>query len=367
MKGIKRIVVKIGSNLVSQERVIASVVEQIAELKKSEVEVILVSSGAIVSGIKEYGLSKRPKKIFEKQAYASIGQPLLMKLYIEGFKKYDIKVAQVLLTREDFENRGRYLNIRNTMEYLLKIGIVPIVNENDTVSAEEIKLGDNDTLSALVASKLSANMLIILTDVDGLYDKNPREFSDAKIIHEVKDTCVISQFLGSKGVAKTGFFGGTGGMKTKLDAARIACSSGIETVIANGLKENVILDVYSGDRSVGTRFCPLKFEMNARERWIAFGKKVKGRVIIDEGAVVAVKEKNKSLLPSGVKFVEGNFKEKDVVSVVDEKGIEIGRGIVNFDCNMLKEIIGKKTSKIREIFPDVKVEEVIHKNDLVIL
>ncbi len=365
----KRIVLKVGSNLISnvEKKFISLLAEQIAELKKEYCEIILVSSGAIVTGILEHNLNKKPSSIVEKQAYASIGQPLLMKHYIDEFKRYQVRVAQILLTRDDFDDRTRYLNIRNTLTYLLKIGVIPIINENDTIANEEIKLGDNDTLSAIVASKLDADMLIILTDVEGLYDKNPIKHPDAKIINEVKDIKKIETLCNWQDLGKTNFFCGTGGMKTKIEAAKIACMSGVEVVITNGLQKNVILDIYAGDKTVATRFCPMDREINSRKRWIAFGKKIKGRIIIDSGAVDAIKNKNKSLLSSGIKFVEGKFRSKDVISIVDEFGKEIARGISNFDFVFLQKIIGKKSFEIKKQFPDIKIEEVVHKDNLVIL
>jgi glutamate 5-kinase len=364
----KRVVIKVGSNLISKDKgkYIPHLVEQIAELKKEGCEIILVTSGAIVTGVLEHNLSTKPKTIIEKQAYASIGQPLLMKRYIDEFSVYKIKVAQVLLTREDFDNRQRYLNIRNTLNHLLKIGVVPIINENDAVANDEIKLGDNDTLSAVVASKIDADMLIILTDVDGLYDKNPNKYSDAKIVPEIRDVTDINTFCKKEDLEKSGFFCGTGGMKTKLEAARIACMSGVEVVIANGLKKNVVLDIYSGE-PVGTKFCPIGREISSRKRWIAFGKKVRGRIIIDDGAVDAIVKKNKSLLSSGIKFVEGKFDSGDVVSIVDNKGVEIARGISNFSFEILEKIKGKKTSEIKKQFPQLEVEEVVHRDNLVVL
>ncbi|MFQ3675307.1 MAG: glutamate 5-kinase [Endomicrobiia bacterium] len=366
---IKRIVVKIGSNLVSKDRgkYLTSLVEQISLLKKDGCEIILVSSGAIVTGVIEYNLWTKPRTIVEKQAYASIGQPLLMKNYIDEFKLYKIKVAQILLTREDFDSRERYLNIRNTLNHLLKMGVIPIINENDAVANEEIKLGDNDTLSAVVASKLSADMLIILTDVEGLYNKNPKKHSDAVIVPEIKNVSTLKKICSKNGFSHTDFFCSTGGMKTKIEASKIACLSGVETIIASGLKKNVLLDIYSGEKTVGTRFCPLDREISSRKRWIAFGKKIKGRIIIDDGAADAIINKNKSLLSSGIKFIEGKFYSGEVISIVDEKNNELARGITNFGVDMLEMIKGKKTSEIKKQFPELTTEEVIHRDNLVIL
>jgi len=364
----KRIVVKIGSHLIASggRDFITSVARQLKELKDRGCEFIIVSSGAIVTGVENLGLRRQLKSITEKQAYAAIGQPLLMQKYIEEFMRFDIRVAQVLLTREDFDDRSRYLNIRNTLTHLLKMGVVPIVNENDTVATEEIKLGDNDTLSAILASKLDADMLVILTDVDGVYDKDPTRHPDAKVIREVEGIQKIEELSASKGVCKTGYFFGTGGLKTKLEAAKICCLSGLEVVIANGFKEEVLLKACSGE-PVGTRFLPLTKGITLRKRWIAFGKKVKGKLVIDNGAVEAIKEKNKSLLPSGVKRVEGDFEEGDVVSICDITGKEVARGITNFSSEVIQKIKGKKTKEILGLFRDLKHEEVVHKDNLVVL
>ncbi len=365
---MKRIVIKVGSHLITlgKEQFISSLVAQIHELKKLGCEVILVSSGAIASGIMEYDINFRPSNVVEKQVLASIGQPLLMFRYIEKFKKYGYKVAQILLTREDFDNRQRYLNVRNTLRKLLDWGVIPIINENDTVATEEIKLGDNDTLSAIVACKLNADLLIILTDVDGVYDKDPNQYPDAKIIPEVTDFNWIKKFCMTKYIAKSTFFCGTGGMKTKLVAAQMCWLSGVELVIANGLRPAVILDIYNG-KNVGTRFSPKGKVITSRKQWIAFGKKIAGKIVIDSGAVKAITLMNKSLLPSGVKTVEGNFSAGDVVSLCDETGQEIARGITNFSSSMLEKIKNKKTSEIKKIFPEITVEEVVHKDNLVVL
>jgi len=364
----QRIVVKIGSHLIikGEDKFLESITKQVKEIKDRGCEVIIVSSGAIATGVKVYGLNRKPKTMVEKQSYAAIGQPILMNKYIDLFKKYNIKVAQVLLTREDFDERKRYINIRNTLNYLLKMNVIPIINENDTVATEEIKLGDNDSLSAIVATKLDADILILLTDVDGVYDKDPNKFPDAKVIQEVDNIeevdkkCEIS--------SKSQFFCGTGGMKTKIEAAKICSLSEIEVVIANGMKEDVLTDLILKNKKIGTKICPLKsnIKISSRDKWIAFIKKVKGRIFIDEGAVKALKN-HKSLLPVGIKSIEGKFQKGDVVSIcsfLDRE--EIARGIVNYNYDEVEKIKGRTTEEIKKIFPKFKQEEVVHVDNLVI-
>ncbi len=365
-----KIVIKIGSHLMlrGEEQFLYSVAQQVKLLKDNNCKVIIVSSGAIASGLKDYKVVSKPTSIVEKQSYAAIGQPLLMNRYIETFKKFDLKVAQILLTREDFDFRERYINIKNTLNYLLKIGVIPIINENDTVVTEEIKLGDNDTLSAIVAAKIDADILIILTDVDGVYNKDPSIYKDAKIIEEVynieelEKQCVIS--------SRSKFFCGTGGMKTKFEAAKICYLSGVEMIIANGIKDNVISDIVLKNKKIGTKFytARLNSAITSRDKWIAFGKKIKGKIFIDEGASFALIKNHKSLLPVGIKYVEGKFSKGDVVSiycVVDKK--EIARGIVNYSSDEIEAIKGKKTQEIKKIYPKIKSEEVIHVDNLVLL
>lgn len=365
-KNYNRIVIKIGSHLIiaSDKKIFSSIASQVKKIKEKNIQVIIVSSGAIATGIKQYNLPSKPKSIVEKQAYAAIGQPLLMDRYISAFNKYKIKVAQLLLTREDFEVRERYLNVRNTLNFLLKIGVVPIINENDTIATDEIKLGDNDNLSAIVASKVDADLLVLLTDVDGIYDKNPKVYPKANLIYEVED---IDELLYKCEISSSSsFFCGTGGMKTKFEAAKICSLAGIEVVIANGLKENVLIDIIEG-KMIGTKIHPKKKKIPSKEKWIAFAIKPKGKIFVDEGAKLAITKKNKSLLPVGIKKVEGPFKKGDVVSVFSTDEKEFARGIVNYSSDELEKIIGKKTEEIKKIIPYIKTEEVIHVDNLVVL
>ncbi|MCX7956829.1 MAG: glutamate 5-kinase [Endomicrobia bacterium] len=362
----KKIVVKLGSNIITnaKQSYFISLAKQIKTLLDKSCEVIIVSSGAIATGIKEYDILRKPQTVIEKQAYAAIGQPLLMYKYITSFGRFSIKAAQILLTREDFEDRQRYINVKNTLSYLLKNKVIPIINENDTIATEEIKLGDNDTLSAIVAAKMDADVLILLTDVDGVYDKNPSTHSTANFIQEVYD---IDEIIANCEISSSGkFFCGTGGMTTKLIAAKICSLSGIETVIANGFKKNVIVDIING-KKMGTKFYPKRKNIDAKEKWIAFVKKSKGKIFIDDGATTALINKHKSLLPVGVKKVEGVFSKGDVVSICKEDGEEIARGIVNYSHSDVEKLKGKKTEDIKKEFGMVEVKEIVHTDNLVIL
>lgn len=363
-----RIVVKIGSHLIvtGGDDFLSSVASQIKTLRDLGCELIVVSSGAIATGLKEYDITSKPKTIIEKQCYAAVGQPLLMNKYIKVFQPYGITVAQVLLTWEDFNDRKRYVNIKNTLNKLLSLKVVPVINENDTVATEEIKFGDNDILSAIVATKLDADLLVLLTDVDGVYDKDPTKSSDAKIIKEVTNLEEIERSC--KVSSKSEFFCGTGGMKSKLNAAKLCTLSGVEVVIANGTRKNVLIDIVKG-KSVGTKIYPLskKQDVTSRDKWIAFVTKPKGKIFIDSGAVDAIVKKNKSLLPVGIRKIEGEFKKGDVVSICSLDGKEIARGVVNYNSKEVELIKKKKTEQIRKLYPEFSIEEVVHVDNLVVL
>jgi glutamate 5-kinase len=365
----KRIVIKIGSNLlvrknyILNKEFIESICRQISKLYNEGNEIIIVTSGAVGTGLCKLNLLKRIKSLREKQAAAAVGQPLLMRVYEEYFSKYDIPVAQILLTRDDFNDRNRYLNMRNTILSLLNMRVIPIINENDTVAIEEIKFGDNDTLSALVSSKIDADILIILSDIDGLYTNDPNKDKNAELISEVKEiTNEIENYAGKN----VGSDVGTGGMYTKIQASKIAVASGVEVVIANGNLENVIMKIINKER-IGTRFIPKRKEIDAKKRWIAFIKKVNGKLFIDDGAVDALINHNKSLLPSGIISVEGKFEMGDTVSVVDKSGNEIARGLVYYSSDEVNIMKGKKSSQIKKILNRYDFEEVIHRDNLVIL
>jgi len=360
----RRIVVKVGSSLLTEKnrlnlKRIEEIVDQLAFLQKENKEVILVTSGAIAGGMGRLNL-KKLTTIPQKQAAAAIGQNLLMGIYERLFKKRGCLVAQVLLTSEDIQNRKRYLNARNTLLTLLNYKAIPIVNENDTVAVNEIRFGDNDTLSALVASKVEADLLIILTDTKGLYTTDPKK-RGAKLIEEVSQiTPQLERMASGPGTLK-----GTGGMVTKLRAAKIACSSGVAMVIADGRMRNVLLKVLAGER-LGTLFLP-KERLKSRKKWIAFGVILKGKIRVDRGAREAISKRGKSLLPSGIIEVKGRFSIGDGVSIADEENREFARGIVSYSSSEVDKIKGKKTSRIENILGYKDYDEVIHRDNLVIL
>jgi len=368
----KRIVIKIGTNLLTKEtpagtvglnkKYITKISGQIAELHQSGNEIILVTSGAISAGAGKLRLKGRPKSLPEKQSAAAVGQPLLMAVYDECFQTKNISTAQLLLTREDFENRMRYINTRNTILSLLQQGVVPIINENDTVSVEEIQFGDNDTLASLVAIKVEADLLIILTDVEGLCTGDPNRDRNVKCINEVKKITSEIEEIARKTI---GSDYGSGGMCTKVQAAKVATTSGVETVIADGRKDEVLKNIIEG-KTTGTRFHPQE-KIVARKRWIAFGMKTKGMIMIDDGAVEAITKKCKSLLPSGIISVEGEYSVGESVSIMDKANNEIARGLTNYSSNDINKIKGKKSGEIKKILGVCDFEEVVHRDNLVVL
>ena len=367
-----RIVIKIGTSTLTDKSgklnvsYIDSFAKEIAKIKKEKnIDIILVSSGAIGAGLGYLNLTKKPKELRKKQALASIGQPLIMQAYRQAFKPLNLMVAQILLTRYDFDDRQRYINIRNSInELLLRKDVVPIINENDTIAVDEINFGDNDTLSAIVAASVQADMLFILTDVDGLYDGIPKKSKIIRTITKITDELLeIASPDSSSGK-------GTGGMKTKLIAAKIAASSGTTTFITNGAKLNLIEDAIDG-KEIGTKILPNK-KLQSRKTWIAFGKKPKGFVLIDANATIAIRNKEKSLLSSGIMAVGGCFNRGDTISVVvlnpiEQSHIEIARGLSNYNSVDLLKIAGKSSAEIKKEFPNMICEEVIHKDNLVVI
>ncbi|MFH1888538.1 MAG: glutamate 5-kinase [Candidatus Omnitrophota bacterium] len=349
-RNYKRIVIKIGSSLFYSGRkeldfgVLSSVAEQSAQLVKDKKEAAIVSSGAIALGMHLLGFKERPKELCELQAAAAIGQNEVVNHYRNSFKDKGVHAAQILLTREDLNDRKRYLNAKNTLLTLIRLRSLPIINENDTVSTEEIKFGDNDLLSALVAALISADLLIILSDIDGLLDR------DKKVIPVVGEITSEIKALARPTDKKTC----VGGMITKIEAAKICMDSGIPCVIANGRTKDIILSVIKEPEKHGTLFCPRK-SLAARERWIAFGTRSKGRIMVDDGAKRALLN-NKSLLSVGVTGIEGNFDAGDIVSVTDKENIEFARGKVSVSVKQLDNVKGSRHDR-----------EVIHRDDIVIL
>ncbi|MCX7793494.1 MAG: glutamate 5-kinase [Thermodesulfovibrionales bacterium] len=365
-----RIVLKIGSNIITQalrldEERISSIAEEVSGLWKEGHEVIIVSSGAIAAGMGKLGLSEKPREIEKKQAVAAVGQSALIWAYEKAFLKHSLKVAQILLTAEDFSDRKRYINSRNTILTLLGLRITPVINENDTVATEEIKFGDNDNLSALVAGLVGARRLFILSDVNGLYNKDPAIHKDALLIKRLNSKDLHrKEILQMAGGSSTKV--GTGGMYSKLLAAQKASGYGIIVHIINGKKEGLIKKILNGEE-LGTTILPGEERLTSRKGWIAFGTRAKGSLTIDDGAVIAIKEQGKSLLPSGIINVHGNFQTGDAVYCVDRSGVRIAKGLTNYSSSEIKKIRGRKSQEIEEILGYKYSDEVIHRDNLIVL
>jgi glutamate 5-kinase len=363
----KRLVVKVGTSTVTHPTGklnlggLEQVVRQVADAANAGCEVALVSSGAVGAGLGRLGWTRRPATIPEKQAVAAVGQSLLMQLYEKLFAEYGLTIAQVLLTREDVADRRRYLNARTTLLTLLAYGVVPIINENDTVAVEELHFGDNDTLSALVASLISADLLVILSDIDGLFTADPRKDPAATLVPRVEEvTPEVEALAGGAGTAR-----GTGGMQTKLAAAKIAQNSGVNLVIANATRPAVLADALA-ERPVGTWF-PARGRLGSRKQWIAFNVPPTGRLVVDAGARRALAERGKSLLPSGVLSVEGEFEAGDAVAILDPEGGEFARGLTNYSAADLRRLLGLRTPEIAEVLGERLYEEAVHRDNLVLL
>lgn len=366
LKSVKRIVVKIGSSTLTHETGllnlyrIEKIVRQLADLSNQGYEVILVSSGAIGAGMGKLNLDERPKTIPEKQALAAVGQVALIHIYQKYFSEYGKDVAQVLLTGDGISNRERYLNARNAFFTLFEYGVIPIVNENDAVVVDEIKVGENDTLSALVASLVDADLLIILSDIDGMFTANPQKDPDAKLIEVVEE--INDEIRAMAGGSGSKF--GTGGMATKIKAAEISVDSGTSMVIAKGDDPENIYKVVKGE-NIGTLFLKNDNKLNAKKHWIIYSSKKEGEIIVDSGAVKAL-TKHKSLLPSGIKEIKGNFEKGNTVSVVSDSGEKIAVGLVNYSSSEINLIKGKKTKEIFNILSYKDYDEVIHINNMYI-
>jgi len=365
---VRRVVVKVGSGLITvpgegpSSGVIARLAGDLAALVKDRREVALVSSGAIATGMARLGLAARPRSIPEKQAAAAVGQSTLMWHYEQAFKKHDIQVGQVLLTGQDISDRGRYLNARNTLLALLDFGVLPVVNENDTVAVDEIKVGDNDNLAAHVAHLIDADLLVLLTDVDGLYTGDPRRDPTARrlaTVNVITDDIQRLVFDATNHVS-------VGGMSTKLQAAQKASASGIPMIIARGSEPAVLQRLLKGEM-LGTYFRPRDDRLAARKRWIAFAVPPQGRLVVDAGAKKALTERGKSLLPSGLADVEGEFPAGAVVALSELDGPEFARGLVNYDAHELRKIRGAKTREIEKTLGYKGFDEVIHRDNLVVL
>jgi glutamate 5-kinase len=360
------IVVKIGSStLTTKENKLdvsnlTRLVSETAELIKQKHKVILVTSGAIVSGADKLGLATKPKSIPEKQAAAAVGQSLLMRQYEKAFEQFGIPTAQILLTRDAIADRERYLNTRHCMTTLLSEGVVPIVNENDTVAVEEIKVGDNDTLSALVASLIGADLLVLLTDVDGFYMESEEKVAfKATVIEEI--TAEVEAAAGHPGTQL-----GTGGMITKIQAAKLCSDAGIPVVIAHGRTEGLLKKIAAGEQ-VGTLFKAKEKKPESRKRWVAHGLVISGSITVDAGAEKALITKGSSLLPAGISEVKGKFKIGELISINNLSGKEIGRGLTNYASEEVEKIKRQKSSQINQVLGYEGSPEVIHRDNLVIL
>ena len=368
MQGARRLVVKIGSALLTNDgkgldvTALAGWVDQLTDLIRAGVEVVLVSSGSVAEGMSRLGWSVRPQHLHELQAAAAVGQMGLVQTWEAQFKRHGIHSAQILLTHDDLSDRKRYLNARSTLRTLLDLGVVPIVNENDTVVTDEIRFGDNDTLGALVANLVEADGLVILTDQEGLFDRDPRKFSDARLVDSryASDPTLDEMAGGGAGAL------GRGGMQTKVRAARLAARSGAFTVIVGGRIEDVVSRLRDGE-SVGTLLLPEQGRIADRKQWLASHLKTRGQLTLDEGAVKVLCRGGRSLLPVGVRSVVGVFRRGEMVSCVDEGGREVARGLVNYDADEARQIAGRSSDRIAEVLGYVSDEEMIHRDNLVIV
>ncbi|WP_299197757.1 glutamate 5-kinase [uncultured Amphritea sp.] len=366
LKTSRRWVVKIGSALLTNDgegldlAAIGRWVDQLAQLRREGVEIVLVSSGSIAEGIVRLGWKERPHEVYKLQAAAAVGQMGLVQAYETNFKRHNALTAQILLTHEDHSNRKRYLNAQATLKTLLSVGVVPVVNENDTVVTKEIRFGDNDTLGALVANLVEADALILLTDQSGLYTADPRSNPDATLISEaMADDRSLEAMAGGGGRL------GQGGMATKVRAAKLAARSGAITVIASGREDDVLLKLRRAE-DLGTVLVPEQLPMAARKQWIAGHLQARGTLTLDAGAVTALVERGKSLLPAGVRAVTGSFSRGEMVVISDEHGRVIGRGLVNYGVEDAQKIIGRPSSHIEAVLGFVGEQELVHRDNLVL-
>jgi len=364
----KRIVAKVGSSLVTNDgrgldrEAVAHWAAQIAALRAQGKEVVLVSSGAIAEGMARLGWAKRPTSMHELQAAAAVGQMGLAQAYEVAFAAHKLHTAQILLTHEDLADRQRYLNARSTLFALLRLGVIPIVNENDTVSTDEIAVGDNDTLGALVTNLIEADALVILTDQQGLFESDPRKNPDAKFVSHAKAGDLELEAM----AGGTGSGIGKGGMLTKILAAKRAARSGAHTVIASGREKDVMVRLAHGE-CIGTELQASLQILSARKQWMADHLRVRGRLVLDAGAVTALRKEGKSLLPIGVKSVQGRFEPGDVVACVDVDGIECARGLVNHSSSDARRIAGQPSSRLAEILGTTTEPELMHRDNLIVL
>ncbi len=362
---VKKVLIKIGTGVLTRKDgldlgIIDHLVEQIAKLRESGYQVVIVTSGAIASGRHRLGLTKL-KSMPEKQAAAAIGQGRLMRVYSNAFGKHKLYVAQILLTMSDLIDRRRFINVRNTLSKLLEWGIIPIINENDTVAVDEIKFGDNDQLAAMMANLMEADLLVNLTNTEGLYDRNPSKGKRARLIKLVSN---ITQEIEHAATAESDTVG-MGGMRSKVLAAKKVTACGIPYIIASGKRQSVLEEIFSG-KETGTLFLPLKECLTSREYWIAFTLRSRGKLYLDDGAKNAILKRGKSLLPSGITRVEGEFKIGDPVICLDQEERLLAKGLVNYSSNEIRKIQGLKSSKIEQVLGYKHYDEVIHRDNMAV-
>jgi len=367
LKNAQRWVIKIGSSLLTNNGqgldlpAIEAWVKQLLVLRRHGLDIVLVSSGAVAAGMERLGWTSRPNALHQLQAAASVGQAALIQVYNEFLRRGGVHGSQVLLTHEDLQERHRYLNARATLRTLLELGVIPIINENDAIASTEIRFGDNDTLAAMVANLLEADLLVILTDQAGLYDQDPRKAPDARLLTEVEagDPALLGMAGGSGSAV------GTGGMSTKVHAASRAAQSGAATIIAPGGAEDVLLRIWAGE-PLGTYFRPGVAKLAARKRWLVGQLRPNGLLHLDAGAAKVLREKGSSLLPVGITAAEGNFQRGDLLCCVDPEGQEIARGLVNFAYEDVLLRMGKSSKMLLELFGDIDEVEIIHRDNLVL-
>jgi len=367
LRSSRRWVIKLGSALLTNDGVglrtdtLAQWVAQIMTLRQRGMDIVLVSSGAIAEGIVRLGMQRRPHALHEQQAAAAVGQMGLIQAYETCFQQYGVHTAQVLLTHDDISERRRYLNARSTLRTLVALGAIPVINENDTVATEEIRFGDNDTLAGLVTNLMEADLLVILTDQAGLYDRDPRRYRDAVIIPEGRaGDRELEACAGGGGVL------GRGGMLTKLRAAATAAKSGAATVIASGLEPDILIRLAEGE-ALGTLLVPDMGPVTARKQWLAGQSRVNGTLYLDSGAVRVLREQGKSLLAVGVTAVEGSFRRGEIVGCLDPEGREVARGLVNYNAGETRRILGQPSDRIEQLLGYVDEPELIHRDNLIVL
>jgi len=363
----RRWVVKLGSALLTNNgcglrtESLHQWVQQIMALRQGGCEVVIVSSGAIAEGVTRLGLNRRPRTVHELQAAAAVGQMGMIQAYESCFQKYGVHTAQILLTHEDISDRQRYLNARSSLNTLLRLGVVPIINENDTVATEEIRFGDNDTLAGLVTNLIEADLLVLLTDQQGLFDQDPREHPVAKLIREAEaGDPELLKYAGKAGAL------GRGGMQTKLKAATLAAKSGAATIIAAGLENNVLGRIAAGE-DIGTLLTSKEEALTARKQWLAGRTQVRGSLVLDAGAVKVLRHQGKSLLAVGVTAVEGDFRRGEIVSCLDENRAEIARGLVNYGASEARKIMGKSSDQFARLLGYIDEPELIHRDNLILV